>query len=302
MTTPIISENKSTTLDAYLDPKKRHDAVLLIDITDGNPNGDPDAGNQPRIDPETRQGLMTDSCIKRKLRNYVQVVGEGEEGLHILIEDGAVLRDRFEPAFDALKITKVKKTSPKREEQLQLSAWLQARYWDLRLFGGVLESELRAGQVWGPVQISIARSIDPILPMTMTITRCASSNLQEGKDQKTMGKKELIPYGLYRAYITYSPHRAPESLTSEDLKLLWTALADCWDMDRSSGRSLNCRGLYVFTHDNKYGNAPAHRLFEHITTRIQRKEGVDAPRQFSDYQVTIDEPNFNGITLKKLVF
>ena len=265
-------------MDLYLDPMKRHDAVLLVDITDGNPNGDPDAGNQPRIDPQTRQGLMTDACIKRKLRNYVQAVGEGQDGLSILIEDGAVLRDRFQPAFEALKIEfkggKGKKTSA--EQQEQLSTWLQERYWDLRMFGGVLESELRAGQVWGPVQIGIARSIDPVLPMTMTITRCASSNLQEGKDQKTMGKKELIPYGLYRAHLTYSPHRAPKSLSCNDLQLLWDGLSKCWDFDRSSNRGfMNCRGLYIFSHENKFGNESAHRLFE----RVNPEDWFLQPRQ-----------------------
>lgn len=288
----------------HLDPSKRHDAVLLIDITDGNPNGDPDAGNQPRIDPETRQGLMTDSCIKRKLRNYVQTVGEGREGLSILIEDGAVLRDRFQPAFEALRIEfkggKGKKTTAEQQEQLSL--WLQERYWDLRMFGGVLESELRAGQVWGPVQIGIARSIDPVLPMTMTITRCASSNLQEGKDQKTMGKKELIPYGLYRAYLTYSPHRAPSSLSTDDLKLLWDGLSNCWDFDRSSGRGfMNCRGLYVFSHENKFGNSRAHRLFDLIDPKLE--DPVSVPRQFSDYkQIIVNDADLpTGITLTRLI-
>jgi CRISPR-associated protein Csd2 len=286
----------------YLDPTKRHDAVLLVDITDGNPNGDPDAGNQPRIDPETRQGLMTDACIKRKLRNYVQVVGKGQEGLSILIEDGAVLRDRFQPAFEALDIEfksgKGKKTSA--EQQEKLSTWLQEKYWDLRMFGGVLESELRAGQVWGPVQVGIARSIDAVLPMTMTITRCASSNLQEGKDQKTMGKKELIPYGLYRAYITYSPHRAPKSLTSEDLRLLWDGFCKCWDFDRSSVRGfMNCRELVVFTHENKYGNAPAHRLFDSL--QIKLNDEVSTPRHFADYTVTLNKADLpSGITLTRL--
>ncbi len=286
----------------YLDPTKRHDAVLLVDITDGNPNGDPDAGNQPRIDPETRQGLMTDACIKRKLRNYVQVVGKGQEGLSILIEDGAVLRDRFQPAFEALDIEfksgKGKKTSA--EQQEKLSTWLQEKYWDLRMFGGVLESELRAGQVWGPVQVGIARSIDAVLPMTMTITRCASSNLQEGKDQKTMGKKELIPYGLYRAYITYSPHRAPKSLTSEDLRLLWDGFCKCWDFDRSSVRGfMNCRELVVFTHENKYGNAPAHRLFDSL--QIKLNDEVSTPRHFADYTVTLNKADLpSGITLTTL--
>lgn len=289
-------------MNIYLDPTKRHDAVLLVDITDGNPNGDPDAGNQPRIDPETRQGLMTDACIKRKLRNYVQYVGEGRDGLSILIEDGAVLRDRFQLAFEALKIDykggKGKKTSA--EQQEQLSTWLQERYWDLRMFGGVLESELRAGQVWGPVQVGIARSIHPVLPMTMTITRCASSNLQEGKDQKTMGKRELIPYGLYRAYLTYSPHRAPKSLTSDDLKLLWDGLCKCWDFDRSSVRGfMNCRELSIFSHEGKYGNESAYRLFERVTAKLKKPE--QPPRQFSDYDIDIKKENMpQGITLDRL--
>ncbi|WP_008312099.1 type I-C CRISPR-associated protein Cas7/Csd2 [Leptolyngbya sp. PCC 6406] len=289
-------------MEVYLDPAKRHDAVLLVDITDGNPNGDPDAGNQPRIDPETRQGLMTDACIKRKLRNYVQVVGEGQEGLSILIEDGAILRDRFQPAFEANEVEykggKGKKTSA--EQQEKLSSWLQERYWDLRMFGGVLESELRAGQVWGPVQVGIARSIDPVLPMTMTITRCASSNLQEGKDQKTMGKKELIPYGLYRAYITYSPHRAPSSLTSNDLKLLWNGFCKCWDFDRSSVRGfMNCRELAIFTHENKYGNASAYKLFEKV--EIEKKPEIGVPRKFADYTVTVNTTDLpSGVTLTRL--
>lgn len=285
---------------SHLDPKKRHDAVLLMDITDGNPNGDPDAGNQPRIDPETRQGLMTDSCIKRKLRNYVQAVGEGQDGLSILIEDGAVLRDRFAPAFDALNIPKPKGKT--QEDQQKLATWLQEHYWDLRMFGGVLESELRAGQVWEPVQIGIARSIDPILPMTMTITRCAVSNPKDNKDNKTMGKKELIPYGLYRAYLTYSPHRAPSSLSSDDLQLLWDSLCNCWDFDRSSGRGfMNCRGLYVFSHENKFGNSRAHELFRHIDPKLEETGNV--PRQFSDYKpVIINDANLpSGITLTRLI-
>lgn len=288
-------------MNFHLDPKKRHDAVLLVDITDGNPNGDPDMANQPRIDPETRQGLMTDACIKRKLRNYVQLVGEGKEGLSIMIEEGAVLRDRFKPAFDHLKIPvkQGRKTTP--EQQQELADWLQKKYWDLRIFGGVLESELRAGQVWGPVQIGIARSIDPILPMTMTITRCAATNPQDGKDNKTMGKRELIPYGLYRVYITYSPHRAASTVTSKDLELFWDGLCKCWDFDRSSVRGfMNCQELSVFTHENKYGNASAHKLFKLVNASL--KDNSQAPRKFEDYQVTVENKSLPmGVTLTRLV-
>jgi CRISPR-associated protein Csd2 len=287
----------------HLDPTKRHDAVLMVDITDGNPNGDPDSGNQPRIDPETRQGLMTDACIKRKLRNYVQFLKENANGFSILIEDGAVLRDRFQPAFEALNIPiqkgKGKASSP--EQQEQLSSWLQERYWDLRMFGGVLESDLRAGQLWGPVQVGFARSIDAVLPMSITITRCASSNLQEGKDQKTMGKRELVPYGLYRAHITYSPHRAASSVTENDLQLLWDGFAKCWDFDRSSVRGfMNCQELSIFTHENKYGNASAQKLFKLISAKLKNEDVP--PRKFEDYEVTVNEADLPaGVTLTKLV-
>jgi len=284
-------------MDLHLDPSKRHDAVLLIDVTDGNPNGDPDMANQPRIDPETRQGLMTDGCIKRKLRNYVQIVGEDKAGLGIMIQEGAVIKERIEPAFVA--IPPKKKNKPTPEEQQELANWLQEQYWDLRMFGGVLESELRAGQVWGAVQVGIARSISPILPMTMTITRCAATNKKEGKDNKTMGKRELIPYGLYRAYLTYSPHRAAKSLTSEDLRLLWDGLANCWDFDRSSVRGfMNCRELAIFTHENKYGNAPASKLFGLVNAALT--DSTQPPRKFADYQVTVDEGNIPaGIDLHR---
>lgn len=272
-------------MELYLDPSKRHDAVLLVDITDGNPNGDPDMANQPRMDIETRQGLMTDSSIKRKLRNYVQIVGEAQAGLEIMIEEGSVIKERIEPAFKA-KPPK-KKNNPTPEEQQELANWLQEQYWDLRMFGGVLESELRAGQVWGAVQIGIARSISPVYPMTMTVTRCAATNKQEGKDNKTIGKRELIPYGLYRAHLTYSPHRAAKSVTENDLKLLWDGLCNCWDFDRSSVRGfMNCRELSIFTHENKYGNARASQLFELINAAL-----IDEslpPRKFEDYQVSVN--------------
>ena len=284
-------------MELHLDPTKRHDAVLLVDITDGNPNGDPDMANQPRMDIETRQGLMTDSCIKRKLRNYVQIIGEGQAGLGIMIEEGAVIKERIEPAFKE-KPPKNKK-NPTPEEQQELASWLQEQYWDLRMFGGVLESELRAGQVWGAVQIGIARSISPVYPMTMTVTRCAATNKKEGKDNKTMGKRELIPYGLYRAHLTYSPHRAAKSVTDKDLKLLWDGLCNCWDFDRSSVRGfMNCRELSIFTHENKYGNARASELFK-LVNAVLKDESLP-PRKFEDYEVTVNSQNtFSGVTLHR---
>lgn len=284
-------------MNLYLDPTKRHDAVLLVDVTDGNPNGDPDMANQPRIDIETRQGLMTDSCIKRKLRNYVQIVGEGKAGLGIMIEEGAIIKERIAPAFREKPPKNKKKPTP--EEQKELANWLQEQYWDLRMFGGVLESELRAGQVWGAVQIGIARSVSPVYSMTMTVTRCAATNKQEGKDNKTMGKRELIPYGLYRAHLTYSPHRAAKSVTENDLKLLWDGLCKCWDFDRSSVRGfMNCQELSIFTHKNKYGNARASNLFGLVEASL--KDESKPPRKFEDYRITVDSDSIpDGVTLHR---
>jgi CRISPR-associated protein Csd2 len=285
----------------HLDPSKKHDAVLLFDCLDGNPNGDPDLGNQPRIDPETRQGLVSDACLKRKVRNYVELVGRDEpepERFKLFVEQGTVLNDKIQRGYIALdQYTKdLKEGTP--EQQEAVAKWMQANFYDLRMFGAVLSTGLKAGQVWGPVQVNFARSIDPILPQSVTITRCAATEEREGKDNKTMGRKELIPYGLYKSYIFYNPHLRAESVSQRDLELFWEALVKAWEFDRSSARGfMACRGLFVFTHEGKYGNAPVHELFERLTVQPV----VSTPRRFSDYQVVMDESELpQGVTLTRL--
>ncbi|MBS9386245.1 MAG: type I-C CRISPR-associated protein Cas7/Csd2 [Dolichospermum sp. BR01] len=287
-------------MTAHLDPTKKHDAILLFDCLDGNPNGDPDAGNQPRIDPQTNQGLVTDACLKRKVRNYVEMVGKDEttpERYKIFVEEGSVLNEKIRRAYVAVGLPE-KEGTP--EQQAQVAKWMQQNFYDLRMFGAVLSTGLKAGQVWGPMQVSFSRSIDPVFPQSVSITRCAATNEKEGKDNKTMGRKEVLPYGLYKSHVFYNPHLAGKSgcVTESDLKLFWEALIKAWEFDRSSARGfMACRGLYVFSHASKYGNAPVHELFD----KLQIKSNVAVPRSFTDYQVVLDDLKLpDGVTLTKL--
>lgn len=285
----------------HLDPTKKHDAILLFDCLDGNPNGDPDAGNQPRIDPQTNQGLVTDACLKRKVRNYVEMVGKDEttpEKYKIFVEEGSVLNEKIRRGYVGVGLPE-KEGTP--EQQLEVGKWMQQNFYDLRMFGGVLSTGLKAGQVWGPMQISFSRSIDPVFPQSVSITRCAATSEKEGKDNKTMGRKEVLPYGLYKSHVFYNPHLAEKSgcVTERDLELFWQALIKAWEFDRSSARGfMACRGLYVFSHASKYGNAPVHKLFD----KLQIKSNVDVPRSFADYQVVLDDEFKlpDGVTLTRL--
>jgi len=286
----------------HLDPTKKHDAILLFDCLDGNPNGDPDMGNQPRIDVETRQGLVTDACIKRKIRNYVELVGRDEpdaERYKLFVEEGSVLNEKIQRGYIELgSYTKnMKEGTP--EQQEAVTKWMQANFYDIRIFGAVLSTGLKAGQVWGPIQINFGRSFDEIFPQSVTITRCAATEERQGKDNKTMGRKEVIPYGLYKSYVFYNPHLKGESVTQRDLELFWEALVKAWEFDRSSARGfMACRGLYVFTHEGKYGSAPTHQLF----AKLEVQKTVPTPRKFSDYQVVLDSANLaSGVTLTQLV-
>ncbi|MDM9381845.1 type I-C CRISPR-associated protein Cas7/Csd2 [Chlorogloeopsis sp. ULAP01] len=282
----------------HLDPTKKHDAILLFDCLDGNPNGDPDAGNQPRIDPQTRQGLVTDACLKRKVRNYVEMVSKDEdkpEKYKLFIEQGGVLRETIKRGYVAMNFPE-KEGTP--EQQAKVAEWMQQNFYDIRMFGAVLSIGLKAGQLWGPMQISFARSIDPVLPQSVTITRCAATEEREGKDNKTMGRKEILPYGLYKAHIFYNPHLAANCVTQRDLELFWEALIKAWEFDRSSSRGfMACRGFYVFTHAAKYGNYPVHQLFD----KLQIQANADVPRSFSDYKIKVDDDRFpDGVTLTRL--
>ncbi|MGB3304939.1 MAG: type I-C CRISPR-associated protein Cas7/Csd2 [Thermomicrobiales bacterium] len=298
----------------HLDPTKRHDVVLLFDVTDGNPNGDPDAGNLPRIDPETSQGLVTDVAIKRKIRNYVDDLRGTEGRFKIYVQDkGEALNTTHQRAYTALGL-KPTGTKQKREDVGQARQWMCENFFDVRTFGAVMSTGVNAGQVRGPVQVTFARSHDPIVPLDLSITRVAITKQEdaevvvsedgtkgEGGKQTEMGRKALVPYGLYRANIFISAKQAEETgFGSEDLDLLWKALINMWDFDRSASRGLMaCRGLYVFSHDNAYGNAPAHKLLERV--HIERNPDVIAPRAFGDYRVFVDDGDLpEGVTLTTL--
>lgn len=299
------------------DPAKRHDFLLLFDVADGNPNGDPDAGNMPRIDPETAQGLVTDVCLKRKVRDFVALAQEGTAPFRIYVRnDGVALNTKHAEAYEAEGI-KPTGTKQKRAEVETVRQRMCREFFDVRLFGAVMSTGINAGQVRGPVQLTFGRSIDPIASLEVAITRVAITKPEDldyvagegeneaGKGGKVteMGRKAVLPYALYLAKGFFSPAFAKQTgVTQADLTLFWQALEMMWEQDHSASRGMmSCRGLYVFSHDNPLGDAPAHRLFEHLT--VERKEGVEAPRRFADYRITPPSSTAmpSGVTLSPLV-
>jgi CRISPR-associated protein Csd2 len=288
------------------DPGRRHDFVLLFDVTDGNPNGDPDAGNMPRVDPETMHGLVTDVCLKRKVRDYVTLASKDPRN-GIYVRHKGILANAQRDAYAALNLPP--QDSPSEDARTKMCE----QYYDVRMFGAVMttgkapttngkkNAKWNCGQVRGPMQLTFARSVDPITPLDLAITRVALTNADDtgkedaGEDEAgsgQMGRKTLIPYGLYvaRGFFSASlagPPPAGTNVSRADLELFWTALEQMWDLDRSSSRGLmSCRGLYVFSHADKLGNAPAHELFERV--QVSRRVEVEAPRHFSDYMVRVD--------------
>lgn len=377
-------------MTVHLDPNKRHDFILLFDVTDGNPNGDPDGGNMPRTDAETSHGLVTDVCLKRKVRNYISTFSEYEATeeekirLKIFIEHHGVLNDSIRRAYTeqglktgkpvtepikdeslieiireqrhlladaftfndnegddsedvvatlvytgelgdadlkeayeqmgelyenkAVKklidgvVKKAGKPDKNRDNTEKARKWMCENYYDVRMFGAVMSTGLNAGQVRGPIQLTFARSIDPVLPQDLAVTRVAVTDPKDREKLQTIGRKTLIPYGLYQGHGFYSPCLAAQTGVKEiDLKLFWDALMNMWDFDRSASRGLMAlRGLHIFSHDNKLGNAPAHVLFDRIKPEL--KSSVNVPRKFTDYTVTIQEDNLpTGVTLTSLV-
>jgi len=292
------------TEQAHLKAANRHDFVLLFDVTNGNPNGDPDAGNLPRVDPETGLGVVTDVALKRKVRNYMDAL-KGDEGRYkIYVQQGAILNNQHGRAYTALG------KDPKKATQADIGAakrWMCENFYDIRTFGAVMSTEVNAGQVRGPVQLTFGRSVDPILGLDAAITRVALTKpdpKQAADDETarsgTMGRKAYIPYGLYVVHGFFVPSFAEDTgFNDEDLGLLWQALINMWDLDRSASRGLTaCRGLYVFSHESKLGNAPAHKLLERI--QVARKNGA-AARAFSDYTVTVNGDGLpNGVQLHVL--
>ena len=267
----------------------RYEFVLLFDVENGNPNGDPDAGNMPRIDPETGHGLVTDVCLKRKIRNHVALTREGAKGFQIYIQEKAVLNETHALAYKEFELKPVSKKLPKKIEDAQkVTGWMCANFYDIRAFGAVMTTDVNCGQVRGPVQLAFAKSIDPVLSQEISITRMAVTNIKDLDKERTMGRKYIIPYGLYLAKgFVSAPLAEKTGFDNEDLELLWNALVNMFEHDRSAARGvMSSRKLFVFKHSDKFGNAPAHKLFDLI--EVKRKDGSEEPaRSFSDYDVTV---------------
>jgi len=316
---------------------RRHDFVLIFDVTNGNPNGDPDAGNLPRLDPETNHGLVSDVSLKRKIRNYVDLARAGESGHHIYVQEGAILNEKHRQAFvaerandeKALKAAKdSKKLNPKGDAEAKaVRDWMCANFFDVRTFGAVMSTGINCGQVKGPVQMTFASSVEPILPVEISITRMAATNEAEKKkrdegddsdariDNRTMGRKHIVPYGLYVAHGFISAKFAERTGFSDaDLDLLFESIANMFEHDRSAARGeMTTRKLIDFVHENALGNAPAHRLFERVrvgrnvdgTFRDLDDKGLGnlAPaRKFADYLIEIDREDLPaGVEIHELV-
>ena len=292
---------------AHLDPAVRHDAVFLFDVVDGNPNGDPDAGNRPRTDDATGQGLVTDVALKRKIRDTLALAAPDDPRYGIFVQAGYALNSRLEASYEAsgLKLGSKKLTA---EQGDAARKWLCDRYADIRLFGAVLSSgqTVALGQIRGPVQVTIARSVDPVFPMDHAITRVTQTkqaDIDKGESTE-MGGKWTVSYGLYKAELYYSANRGKQTgVDARDLDLLYQALLMMFDHDRSATRgTLTPRGLYVYSHDNAFGSAPAHTLTERI--RVRRQGGADgaAPRSFADYTVGVNDADLPaGVTLARLL-
>lgn len=282
---------------------RRYEFVYLFDVTNGNPNGDPDAGNLPRLDPETNRGLVTDVALKRKIRNYVALEKEAEPGYAIYMQEKSVLNNQHKQAYQALGIEHEAKKLPKDQAKAQeLTRWMCTNFFDVRAFGAVMTTEVNSGQVRGPVQLAFATSIDPVLPMEVSITRVAVTNEKDLEKERTMGRKHILPYGLYRVHGFISAKLAERTGFSEDdLQLLWRALANLFEHDRSAARGeMAARKLVVFEHEHPMGNAPAHVLLDKV--KVSRVDAnADTPaRSFADYQIEIDRDLPAGISVSEL--
>jgi CRISPR-associated protein Csd2 len=280
--------------------QNRYEFVLLYDVENGNPNGDPDAGNMPRIDPETGHGLVTDVCLKRKIRDYVELVKGDATGYRIHIKEGTPLNQNHEEAYKAVDLKPGKKADI--SEIKKARQWMCLNFFDVRTFGAVMTTGDNCGQVRGPVQINFSRSIDPIMQQEVTITRQAVTRIEDIEKERTMGRKHIVPYGLYRAegYVSakLANHESKGTgFSEEDLELVWDALVNMFEHDHSAARGkMATRKLIVFQHNSDLGDAPSHKLFELI--EVERNPGANPPRSFSDYKVAIDKDNVpDGVTL-----
>ncbi|WP_434309820.1 type I-C CRISPR-associated protein Cas7/Csd2 [Hominifimenecus sp. rT4P-3] len=286
--------------------KNRYEFVILFDVENGNPNGDPDAGNMPRFDPETGVGLVTDVCLKRKIRNYVETVKEDQMGYRIYIKDGVPLNRSDAEAYRELEVDdKTIKDKKKKDPDVdrKIRDFMCSNFYDIRTFGAVMttfvKAALNCGQVRGPVQLGFARSVEPVMPQEVTITRVAITTEADAEKKGTeMGRKYIIPYGLYRAegYVSANLARKVTGFTEEDLELLWTAILNMFEHDHSAARGkMSVRELIIFRHDSEMGNAPAYKLFDAVT--IERKNPDMPARRYSDYEVTVRQEQIpDGVT------
>lgn len=290
--------------------QNRYDFVLLFDVKDGNPNGDPDAGNLPRMDAETGRGLVTDVSLKRKVRNYIGIVKGEQPPYEIYIKEKAILNNQNRRAYEAIGAADLLSGGDKKrkggEKVGEAREWMCKNFYDVRTFGAVMSTGINCGQVRGPVQMTFARSVDPIVAQEHSITRMAvateaEAEKQEG-DNRTMGRKHTVPYGLYVAHGFVSAHLAAQTgFSNDDLELFWEALTNMFEHDRSAARGeMSTRGLYLFRHDSPLGNAPAYSLFKRIQPRL--RDGIAVPRDFEDYGIHVDAGDLpTGVTLERRV-
>ena len=309
-----MADNATTTTDII---DRRYDFALIFDVKNGNPNGDPDAGNAPRIDPETGHGLVSDVCLKRKIRDFVTLAkrdpqtGRPADGYDIYVKHRSVLAHQHQRAYETLGLKTDEKAKDKKLDNVQKArAWMCQTFFDIRAFGAVLTLDINCGQVRGPVQLTFSLSVDPIASLEQSITRKAVATQREADSQidkhgqitGTMGRKEIIPYALYVAHGFISPHLATDTgFSKTDLDLFWQALKMMFEHDRSAARGeMACRKIVVFEHECMLGNAPAHALFERV--RVTRKDQSRPARDYHDYEVSLDTDNLPaGITVQDLL-
>lgn len=275
----------------------RYDFIFVFDAKDANPNGDPDAGNLPRVDPETGHGIVTDVCLKRKVRNFVALTHNNEPPHEIYFADHAVLNNQHGRAYEAAGIKPVPKKLPKEVAKAkEVTDFMCSNFYDIRTFGAVMTTDVNCGQVRGPVQLSFARSVDPIVTSEHAITRSSVTNEKDVDKERTMGRKFTVPYGVYKAQGFVNPFLAEQTgFGDEDLDLLWKSLENAFQFDQSAARpagSMSARKLIVFKHGSQLGEAPSHKLFDRVS--IKRKGGVDVARSFADYEVVVDSDGLPG--------
>lgn len=284
--------------------QNRYEFVYFFDVNNGNPNGDPDAGNMPRLDPESSKGLVTDVCLKRKIRNFIELSCENEAGYEIYVKEKSVLNLQNKRAYEALGVKPEAKKLPKDEAKArEITAWMCKNFFDVRTFGAVMTTEVNSGQVRGAVQLAFAQSIDPIIPLEISITRMAVTNEKDLEKERTMGRKYIVPYALYRVHGFVSAKLAEKTgFGDDDLQKLWQALTLMFEHDHSAARGeMNARKLIVFKHDDALGNQSTHQLFERVSVeRVNGESGTPA-QSFADYQIHVNKENLERVTVEELL-